>query len=445
MAALVLLLTVSSGSFFCCARTGKRYEEILPLTCMGIVLILFLFGLLGLLKLGVYAVLALAAALYAGGGYFIWRHKRKEAGGAFLAGMLTPGSVLFVCMFLAFWLLNQGRLASEWDEFSHWMDTAKILTTLDDFGTNPAAFASFPSYPPGMSLFQYFFQKIYLLFHPQAVFNEGLAFAAFQVLFFSVLFPFFKELSFRQPLRLMLTCGVVFLFPLLFFQNIYASVQIDSFLGVLSGAGLAAAFLERKWDWSGSLYVWMLCAVLVLAKASGLLFAVVLAAAYAVSLLWRDSREPAPRKRGRNLLLCGGAALSVALPKLLWTYEVKSAGARMSFTGKVDLARLWQVLMGRDGSYLATVLENWKNAWGSSAIAFGHTGLEGSVSYLMLVVLLTLACLLLWISYVSHAPKRERERERERIPRPAAGVCAGADPGLRIWPVRDVHVQVQRV
>ena len=33
-----------SGSVFAAARFGRKFEEILPITCMGIVLVLFLFG-----------------------------------------------------------------------------------------------------------------------------------------------------------------------------------------------------------------------------------------------------------------------------------------------------------------------------------------------------------------------------------------------------------------
>ena len=44
-----------SGSVFAAARFGRKFEEILPLTCMGIVLALFLFGAAGLLSAGVYS------------------------------------------------------------------------------------------------------------------------------------------------------------------------------------------------------------------------------------------------------------------------------------------------------------------------------------------------------------------------------------------------------
>lgn len=49
-----------SGSVFAAARFGRKFEEILPITCMGIVLVLFLFGAVGLLSVGVYAVLLAA-------------------------------------------------------------------------------------------------------------------------------------------------------------------------------------------------------------------------------------------------------------------------------------------------------------------------------------------------------------------------------------------------
>ena len=56
----LFLGVLPSGSVFAAARFGRKFEEILPLTCMGIVLALFLFGAAGLLSAGVYAIVLAA-------------------------------------------------------------------------------------------------------------------------------------------------------------------------------------------------------------------------------------------------------------------------------------------------------------------------------------------------------------------------------------------------
>ena len=62
---LLLLALLSSGCVWGAARFGRRFEHCLPLFLTGLVCVLFLFGLFGLLHLGVYALLLLALLLYA--------------------------------------------------------------------------------------------------------------------------------------------------------------------------------------------------------------------------------------------------------------------------------------------------------------------------------------------------------------------------------------------
>ena len=60
----LFLAVLLSGSVFAAAGFGRKFEEILPFTCMGIVLVLLLFGGAGLLSAGVYAVLLAAACFW---------------------------------------------------------------------------------------------------------------------------------------------------------------------------------------------------------------------------------------------------------------------------------------------------------------------------------------------------------------------------------------------
>ena len=63
---LIFLMIISSGSLFCAAGFDKKYEQILPITCIGYSLILFLSGVFGNLKYGFYAVLILSVLMYTG-------------------------------------------------------------------------------------------------------------------------------------------------------------------------------------------------------------------------------------------------------------------------------------------------------------------------------------------------------------------------------------------
>ena len=47
---LLFILLISSGSVFAASYFDKKYEEVLPITCGGIIVISFLFGIVNLLK-----------------------------------------------------------------------------------------------------------------------------------------------------------------------------------------------------------------------------------------------------------------------------------------------------------------------------------------------------------------------------------------------------------
>lgn len=287
------------------------------------------------------------------------------------------------------------------------------MTTLDDFGTNPASWSLCPSYPPGMTLFQYFLQRIVLFFEPDDGFHEASIYVAYQVFFASLLFPLFKGRSFREPLPILLICTGIFITPALFFDGVndvgfYNSVYIDPILGILAGAGFAMVFLNKDRDWVYSSYIWLLCSTLILTKDSGMLFAILLAAAYCISIFDREKltgKIPSGRKK---CLLAGITLLFVFLPKLLWNLELKTSGANISFTKKVDFSQLWQVLIGRDTTWHSTVLNNWVNALFDPYVSLGHTNI--AMSYFTLFLAICLFGFLLYKLFMLYNYKYMRTR-----------------------------------
>lgn len=61
---IILYILIMSVSFFCAGIFRKRFEEILPLSFIFIMLSLFIFGLLDQLKFGVYGNILLLSCLY---------------------------------------------------------------------------------------------------------------------------------------------------------------------------------------------------------------------------------------------------------------------------------------------------------------------------------------------------------------------------------------------
>ena len=303
------LLILLSGSLLGAVRFHRRFEEIIPITCIGIVMILFLFGLLDHLLWGVYAGIAAAVGIY---GYVAFLCLRKEHRASLARNLFTPGLLIFLVCF-CFYLLGDFNLrATVTDEFSHWMYCVKTTTYLDDLSTNPAAYSSFPSYPPGMCLFQYFFQKIYLLAKPGMPFSEWRAYLAYQLLLVSMAMPFLRQLSFKRPLELLLSAAIpVFIHLPFFFPWNFTGVMIDAFVGAAAGYTFAMVLLGDDFDPLTPAYLCLYCAMLVLSKDVGLFFACFASIAYLIRRLWG-------LKNRREVLVMGLPLIASLLAKLLW-------------------------------------------------------------------------------------------------------------------------------
>lgn len=377
MTSIWLLVVLSALCAPCAVFYRKRYEDILPISAMGIVLVLFLFGLAGALKAGFIVVLICAAGLYAWALAGLLRKRNLKDS---LRNLLTPGSIAFACALGLLSVWNRGKLAMEWDEFSHWVDIVKVMATTHDFGTNPIAESAFASYPPGMPLFQYFLQMGNRLLHPGEVFSEFRVYLAYQVFVIAVLLPLFRDKTVKSPVVLVCTAAAVFAGPLLFYPDLYASVYIDGFLGILSGAGFSAVAYTKEKDLFYSLYIWLLCAMLILAKDAGILFAVFLAGAY----IWDLYR----RGHSRRLICSSLAVAGVFLPRLLWKLEIAASGAKVSFSSSAGVGDAVRLLLGQDTTYRADVVENFRNALFEQQVTFGNISVSLNYAALLMTELL---------------------------------------------------------
>ena len=157
MALCFFFLCLSALSAWCAARWERSFEDMLPISCGGILCILFCAGMLGGLKAGVVLGMAVCGLLWllslrgmSGGGF-----------GRFRRAFFTPGFFLFLLFQMLFAFCLWGKLFDKTDELTHWGDIVRILCNLDAFGTAPGSNAQYASYPPGMALMQYFLQKLH--------------------------------------------------------------------------------------------------------------------------------------------------------------------------------------------------------------------------------------------------------------------------------------------
>ncbi len=259
-----LFCVISSGSLFATSFFGKRYEESVPLSVFGLIAILYLFGLLHLLRAGVTAVCVIAVALLIA---TIYHEITKKQWRIFIGRTFTPAFFLFLAATAAIALITRSRLITGWDEYSHWAYIVKAMSFANDFGTNPAVHALYPGYPPAMPLFQYFAVVL------NGGYAEWLLYAAFLIAATALFLPFLKKLTYKTVALNIAVCGFIVIVPSLFFIDYYANLQVDSFLGLTFGFAMATLFLADGEDAFSRLSVMLSIFILALLKPAGGLFA----------------------------------------------------------------------------------------------------------------------------------------------------------------------------
>lgn len=323
---ILFFVLLCSGSALVCALDKGNFEDVLPLTCTTIVLIGFAFGVVGLLPVSLYAIAAAAAAAFAAAGYFLAR----RGTGSFMKRFFSPGFFIFAALYAFLVVINYGMRLSSWDEFSHWGDIVKVMTTLGGFGTVPLSDSMFPDYPPAMSLFQYCCERIYMLVSGENM-AEWILFFAYQTFMFALFFPFLKRLDLKRPWGLCFI-AVIWCLPLVFQSVTYSRIYIDAFLSVLLALGLAHALIDREGELLDRLNLAAILILLPLTKSLGLPFAIVV-------LLAVFMMESAKKAEGYRLR-CVLYTCAALIPRLIWELHVKLnhaeaiSGASMSIAAE---------------------------------------------------------------------------------------------------------------
>ena len=188
----------------------RKFEECLPVSTIAMIVLLFLFGVLNILKAAVYVIALLAVLSIALGAYWAKRHGGiKSYTGLFL----TPGFFLFVLIVLIMPVVCHRQALSLWDEFSHWGLAAKDMYLFDAMEYRPGTYVTMWSVPPFITLFQYFFLKV------SGAYSEPVLYAAHHIMLFILLLPVCRWIQPKKWQHIVLTGAIFFLMPLLFFLD----------------------------------------------------------------------------------------------------------------------------------------------------------------------------------------------------------------------------------
>lgn len=339
----ILLLALSSAGYIgFIALHGHGRPTLAPFLYISFVVVfLYCFAIVGLLPLG--ATLCLALGL-AAGAWALWQQRpylRSRLGGLRLWHLLYI--VPFVIFFFA---IPSDFLFTEWDEFSFWASSIKLISQTDALYVADSA-TGFKHYPPGQQMFQY-----YLVYF--AGWSEGTVLYA-QIVFMlagllAVVGSFIRQSGVLELCAFW--CAVIILY---LFGFDFAHILVDQLLAVYLAASIAIAW-NAKDTLRSAVAVSLTVAVLLLIKQIGLVLALVTLLIYWISLAFDDTAGT-KRPTAKKLVYAALPLAALLLAKESWQWYAASIGALSDFSIPSLSALLEPPLLARTQATTSAFLE----------------------------------------------------------------------------------------
>ena len=315
---LIPLVAIASAIAY---RLHRPFAEAFPAAVLGVIFTLYVFGLAGLLRIGVYFVYA--AGLFALAFGALTLSKQKKQTGKFCI-KLAPGAVVAAAALLLIYFATRGRMLLNWDEFSHWSTVVKNMYIFDKFGSCAESTAIYKSYPPAVSLLQYYFMRL------EPAFSEAALYRAKDVLTLSLLLPFFRSIRWGEWKRLLLTAFLALVLPLCDYYYFYRSIHVDGLMGLAIAYILISYYGALRRDvfaWlSVSLGTFLLCQM----KSSGFLMCIlILGVVMADAAMCRREDFPikGPRPRAYPFDSWLMPVCMLLFAKISWEINLRVSGA----------------------------------------------------------------------------------------------------------------------
>lgn len=345
----------------------------IPTAIFTFILVPYVFGVFNLLFVGVLAsvVLAIVAFVLA-----LIRGNKDGSVKQLFAGLVSPAAVIFWVLITVSYSLTRAMQFHSWDEFSHWGTVAKAFFIFDSLSPYNPADLAFRSYPPAVSIFQYFVNKVSFGWF------EGNVFWAYQILIFAALVPFAAKLVWRKPLAVAIA-GLAFLVTPLMFFAAYSQVYVDPILGVLFGYSFALVATSDLRTWATKLQLSVALAVLVLSKDSGLFLAAIVLVYYLVRQVQTRQFTLENLKRPTGLLAILAPVLPLVAANLSWSLLLSSQKIEKAFSQPLQASSIFDAFGGGGPAYFEQIRTNFGQAFLSKPI--GET-----LSSIAIIIIFTL-------------------------------------------------------
>ena len=199
----------------------RKFAVMMPLSVFSSILILYVAGLFGHMKLGVIIFLGVSGFLFlAGLTKSIIRREMKD----YVSNVLNFGFVVFLAALVLIYYMTDGRLLSRFDEFTHWGLTVKNYMIFDGFANIKGSTTHGAGYQPGISLFCYLFTSL------RDQVNECDMLKGMDVFMVAMLLPIFRRINWKRFIFGIFLIPFVLFAPWLFASYIipYNTLYIDA-------------------------------------------------------------------------------------------------------------------------------------------------------------------------------------------------------------------------
>lgn len=257
---LLMMLLVLCGSVAISLISGKKIGWSILFYFLSIIFLLYVFGLVIPLNISFYLIIVVTIV-----GLIIGIRKGKNIKEVFK----NPVLYLFLIISLFLYFINNGKGLMMIDEYTHWGDVVYAMFQNNVFSVNAVNDSWYASYPPAISLFQYFFMKINMCF------SENILYFGYQLLGVGLFLPFLDKIKFKSKLHFLIILVVMIVMPLMLFGNYYNSIYVDAILGMVFGFTFVYPYFYKKMDKFNILLLGFALFVLTLLKDAGLFLSII--------------------------------------------------------------------------------------------------------------------------------------------------------------------------
>jgi|GEM_PF-6415822 len=273
MQSLLLLLSVAGYFYFFCVYSKCKLIQAPFYLVTFIICTLYVFAITGYLELGAYTCLAFGLFL---GVVTAYLNKNYYLIGGYRS-IFTKNNSYELCylipLIVIVFLIPSNYQFMDWDEFSFWGLSIKIISTTDSL-YNASSPTEYNHYPPGQQLFQYFIIKF-------TGWSENNALYSHIILSFSILFyiagSFYKHANFKTVLSFFTASILMY-----YLGFAYASVYSDKIVALYFCAAMVCAYFTRN-NVINLIFLCFVLMTLVLIKQIGLLMALLVVVIYCIS------------------------------------------------------------------------------------------------------------------------------------------------------------------